>query len=40
LNTEQIKYTDLQLNAQMKESILTTTFNLYFTLQEINFDRD
>ncbi|CAA3932034.1 Epidermin biosynthesis protein EpiB [Staphylococcus aureus] len=40
LNTEQIKYSDLQLNAQMKESILTTTFNLYCTLQEINFDGD
>ncbi|MGZ1839199.1 lantibiotic dehydratase [Staphylococcus argenteus] len=40
LNTEQIKYSDLQLNAQMKESILTTTFNLYRTLQKINFDGD
>ncbi|TXO63969.1 lantibiotic dehydratase, partial [Staphylococcus aureus] len=40
LNTEQIKYNDLKLNAQMKESILTTTFNLFRTIQEINFDGD
>ncbi|HDJ3183598.1 TPA: lantibiotic dehydratase [Staphylococcus aureus] len=40
LNTEQIKYSDLQLNSQMKESILTTTFNLFRTIQEINFDGD